>query len=102
MAFGRQWPLCYTETRAGEIPMTFELYQQVALRRNLDDNGVKKGDVAVLVDFVPHPEGDEQGCVLEIHNALGESLCVVAVRESDIEPLNADEVLAVRQLAHVG
>lgn len=73
--------------------MRFELYQQVALRRNLDDKGVKKGDVAVLVDYVPHPEGGEEGCILDIHNAFGESLCVLAVKESDIEPLNAGEVL---------
>ena len=82
--------------------MKLDLYQQVALLRNLDDKGVKKGDVAVLVEYVPHPDGGEEGCILDIHNALGESLCVVAVKKSDIEPLNAGEVLAVRPLAHAG
>jgi len=37
-------------------------------------------------------------CLLEVFNALGESIAV-AVRESDIEDLRADEVLAVRPLA---
>jgi hypothetical protein len=55
--------------------------------------------VGFLVDHVPHPTGDEEGCLLEVFNALGESLAVVAVRLSDIEPVRADEVLAVRQLA---
>ena len=43
--------------------------------------------MAVLVDYVPHPEGGEEGCVLEVFNALGESLAVVAVRESEVEAL---------------
>jgi hypothetical protein len=55
-----------------------------------------------LVDCVPHPSGGEDGYVLEVSNALGESLAVVTVKESDVEPLQADEVLAVRTLTHVG
>ncbi len=55
--------------------------------------------MAVLVDHVPHPVGGEEGCVLEVFNALGESIAVVAVRESEIEALRSDEVLAVRPLA---
>ena len=34
--------------------------------------------------------------------AIGESLSAVAVKESDIEPLRADEVLTVRSLAAIG
>jgi hypothetical protein len=58
--------------------------------------------VAVLVDYVQHPEGGEPGCLLEVFNALGESIAVVAVPESAIEDLRADEVLAVRPLAKAG
>jgi hypothetical protein len=58
--------------------------------------------VAVLVDYVQHPQGGEQGCVLEVFNALGESIAVVAVPDSDIEELRADEVLSVRPLARAG
>jgi hypothetical protein len=39
------------------------------------------------------------GMVLEVTNALGESLQVVVVTPADIEPLNANEVLTVRPLA---
>jgi hypothetical protein len=39
---------------------------------------------------------------LEVFNALGESIAVVAVRLSDIEPVRADEVLAVRELTKAG
>jgi hypothetical protein len=79
--------------------MSLPLYQRVALRRDLPEHGLRRGDVAVLVDHVEHPEGGEQGCVLEVFNAVGESIAVVAVPESDLEDLRADEVLAVRPLA---
>jgi hypothetical protein len=69
------------------------------LKRDLPEHNLRRGDVAVLLDYVPHPEGGEQGCVLEVFNALGESLAVIAVPESAIEALRADEVLAVRPLA---
>lgn len=79
--------------------MKFPLYQRVALRRDLPDHGLKAGDVAMLVDTVPHPKGGEDGCVLEVFNALGESIAVVAVPESDVQDLQADEILTVRPLA---
>lgn len=82
--------------------MRIPLYQRVALCRDLEDHGLKKGDIAVLVDYVPHPGGGEEGCVLEVFNALDESIAVVAVPISEIEPMKADEVLAVRQLARAG
>lgn len=75
------------------------LYDRVALTRDLDDQGLKRGDVATIVDTVPHPSGGADGVVLEVTNALGDPLQVVVVTAADIEPLSADEVLAVRQLA---
>ncbi|NJS10768.1 MAG: DUF4926 domain-containing protein [Microcoleus sp. CSU_2_2] len=78
--------------------MKLELYQRVALCRDMPLYQLKKGDVAMLVDRVPHPNEGEDGCVLEIFNALGESILVVAVSRSDVELLRADEVLAVRSL----
>jgi len=82
--------------------MRIPLYERVALCRDLEDHGLKKGDIAVLVDYVRHPEGGEEGCVLEVFNALDESIAVVAIPASEIEPMKADEVLAVRQLAQAG
>ncbi len=67
-----------------------DLYQRVALRLDVTEHGLKKGDVEVLVDRVPHPSGGEAGVVLEVFNAIGESISVIAVKESDIEPLHAD------------
>lgn len=79
--------------------MELSLYQRVALRRDVEEHGLKAGDVATLVDFVPHPEQGEDGCLLEVFNAIGESLAVVVVPRSEVEALQADEVLTVRHLA---
>ena len=78
--------------------MSIELFQRVALIHDVKEHGLCEGDVATIVDYVPHPANGEMGCVLEVFNALGESLKVVVVRKSDIEPLQADEVPAVRRL----
>ena len=67
--------------------MNLELYKEVVLTRDLPQHNLKAGDVATLVDFVPHPSGDENGCVLEIFNAYGESIAVVTVPLSAIKPL---------------
>lgn len=80
--------------------MEFELYEEVALNRDFPEYKLKTGDIATLVDFVPHPEGGEAGCVLEVFNAVGESLAVVTVPVSAVEALRADEVLTVRSLAN--
>jgi Domain of unknown function (DUF4926) len=82
--------------------MTLELYCEVALTRDLPEYELKAGDIATLVDFVSHPSGGEEGCVLEVFNAVGESLAVIAVPTSAIENLRADEILAVRSRAKVG
>lgn len=78
------------------------LYERVALTCDLPQFGMKRGDVATLVDRVPHPSGGPEGLVLEVSNALGDSLHVFVVTSDDVEPLSANEVLAVRQLASTG
>ena len=78
-----------------------ELYQNVALTRAIPGHGLERGDIAVLVDNIPHPTGGEPGCLLEVFNAIGESLAIIAVPLSAIEPLRADELLAVRPMAEV-
>jgi Domain of unknown function (DUF4926) len=76
-----------------------ELYQRVVLRRDFDEYRLKAGDIATLVERVPNPSGGECGAVLEVFNAQGESIAVVAVPDSAIEAPREDEVPAVRKLA---
>ena len=66
------------------------LYEEVALTRDLPEENLKEGDVAVVVDYLPHPTGGQEGAILEVFNAVGESMAVVVVSISAIESLRAD------------
>ena len=79
--------------------MKYDLYTRVALAENLPARGLCRGDVATLVEFHPGRPGQEPGYTLEVFNAVGETVDVVTVRESQIEPLTAGELLTVRPLA---
>lgn len=78
--------------------MDLELYQEVALTRNFPEYQLQQGDIATLINFVPHPTGGEMGCVLEVFNAIGESLKVITVPISAIKQLSDNEILSSRQL----
>jgi hypothetical protein len=78
--------------------MKIDLYQEVALTRDLPEYGLRAGDVAMLVDFVPHPSNGEEGCVLEVFNAIGESIATISVPISFVEVLRSYEILSVRPL----
>lgn len=74
------------------------LFEDIALTRNITKENLQKGDIAVVIDYVPAPDGGEEGAVLEVFNAIGESLAVVTVPVSAIAPLRADQVPSVRTL----
>lgn len=76
-----------------------ELYTEVSLLQNIPDENLKLGDVAVVVDYIIHPNGGGEGAIIEIFNAVGESVRVCTVPASAIAELSADQVLAVRTLA---
>jgi hypothetical protein len=81
--------------------MTIELFSEVALTRDLPAEAMRRGDVATVVEQLPATaaSGGEEGYVLEVFTAIGETLAVVTVPASAVEPLRADEVLSVRPLA---
>ena len=57
----------------------------------------KKGDVATIVEH--HPvTGGEDGYSLEIFNVVGDTIAVITVPESAIEPLTEYEIFSVRPL----
>ncbi|WP_330205132.1 DUF4926 domain-containing protein [Cyanobacterium sp. Dongsha4] len=78
-----------------------ELYQRVSLNQNFPEYNLRKGDIATFIDTVPHPEGGEEGYVLEIFNALGESINEVIVPKSAVNPLEENQILTVRSLIEV-
>ena len=77
-------------------------YEQVALRRDVPENGLKAGDVSTLLELVPGAPGRPQGAVVEVFNALGHTVCVTDVSVDDLAPLSEDEVLSVRRLVRAG
>jgi len=88
--------VCYLIPRQA---MKYELFTRVALKADLPKHGLRSGDVATVVEFHPGRPGQEPGYSLEVFNAVGETVAVVTVRESQIEPLTVNELLHVRALA---
>jgi hypothetical protein len=74
------------------------LYSRISLNCDIPEHKLKRGDIATFIDIVPGPEGIEEGSILEVFNALGESIDVVTVPKSAIKPLRSDEIPRVRSL----
>ena len=78
--------------------MKYELFQQVALARDLPEKRLQRGDMATIVDRHP-ADGGEPGYSIEVFNALGETIAVTVVAESCLQPLTANDIMHVRPLA---
>jgi hypothetical protein len=79
--------------------MKFPLHSRVALAVDLPAQGIRRGDVATVVDYHAAPPAEiEPGYSVEVFNAIGETRAVLTVPESHLEPLHRDEVLSVRRL----
>lgn len=78
--------------------MKYELYNDMVLTRDVPEHRLKRGDIVKLVEHHVAPDG-EDGYSAEVFNALGETLDVITVPESALEPLREDEVCCVRSLA---
>jgi hypothetical protein len=79
--------------------MKYDLYSRVALAEDLPERRLRRGDVATVVEYHTGRSDQEPGYSLEVFNAVGETVDVVTVRESQVEPLTANELLTVRPLA---
>ncbi len=78
--------------------MTYKLFEEVTLSKDIPDKRLKKGDVATIVEHHPVSTGKD-GYSLEIFNSLGDSIVIVTVPESAIESLTSDEIFNVRSYA---
>lgn len=72
-----------------------ELYTRVMLIHDIPEAGLKAGDTAMYIDYLPVKDS-EAGAILEVFNALGETLDVVTVPISAIAPLRAEYIPSVR------
>ncbi|MBI2470262.1 MAG: DUF4926 domain-containing protein [Planctomycetes bacterium] len=78
--------------------MAYNLFEEVVLLKDISEKGLKKGDVATIVEHHPVADG-EDGYTLEVFNALGDTIAVITVPESAIAPLTESEIFSVRSLA---
>ena len=82
--------------------MNIEMFKEVALRRDVPEHNLRAGDVGTVVEILPHPTGGPRGVILEVFNAVGETIAVVTVPETDIQPLTADGIFNVRPFSRAG
>ena len=77
----------------------FELYQYVSLGVDVPKYNLKRGDIAMLIDYVKHPSGGEDGYVVEVFSAVGNSIAVFSLPVSAVEKMPSNSVLTIRPLA---
>jgi hypothetical protein len=78
--------------------MTFPLYTDVALARDLPEYHLRRGDLVRLVEHHIAADGEE-GYSAEVLGAKGQTLAVIAVAAKALESLRDNEVLSVRAIA---
>lgn len=66
--------------------MKFEMFSEVKLKTALPEYKIAQGTSAIIVDYCPRPEGQEDGYVLEVLDDQGKGFTVIAIPVSQIEP----------------
>jgi hypothetical protein len=79
--------------------MKHELFTRVILAQDIPAHDLCRGDIATVVEQYEGAPGQEPGYQLEVFNALGQTVAVVTVRESQIEAPRQEERLCVRHTA---
>lgn len=75
------------------------MFSRVVLKTDVPEHGLRRADLATIVDFHPGVPGQEPGYSLEVFNAVGDTVAVIALGESQIETLREDEILCARVMA---
>ena len=83
-----------TDTAISKI----SLYSRVSLNRDFPEYNLRRGDIATFIDTVPDPDGIEDGYILEVFNALGDSVDVVTVPQSAVSSLRPSDRPSVRSV----
>jgi hypothetical protein len=73
------------------------LYTEVMLLEDFPQFNLKAGDIALYIEYLISQQGAE-GAILEIFNAVGESLGIVTVPLSAVSPITSDYLPAVRPM----
>lgn len=72
----------------------FNELDMIVLNRNIKENHLKKGDMGTIV----HCYKKHQAYEVEFLTADGDTLAVLTLTESDIRPVQHQEILHVREL----
>lgn len=67
----------------------------VAIERDIDEHGLKRGDVGTIV----HCYGDVKAFEVEFMTTDEQTIAVVTLTNSEIPPFKPDEIFHVRDLA---
>jgi hypothetical protein len=79
--------------------MTLTLYQRVVLTQDLPKEGLRAGDVGVIVEHYPARDDVREGYELEVFAANGQTVAVVSVPATAVREATEHEVLSVREMA---
>ena len=80
--------------------MKYKLFKEVVLLKDIPEKKLKREMQQQSQNTNPS-DTSENGYSLEIFNALGDTVAVVTVSESEIETLKKSEVFSVRSLKAV-
>lgn len=78
--------------------MKLPLFKQVALLRDLPEEGFRKGDIVTTVEFLHARRDLPNAYFVEAFNALGRTIAVFLVEEEGLEELTDHDVLSKRTL----
>ena len=87
------------DAHPGGETMTLALYQRVVLTQDMPKEGLRAGDVGVIVEHYPARADVPEGYELEVFAANGQTVAVVSVPASAVREATEHEVLSVREMA---
>ncbi len=79
--------------------MTLKVFQRAVLTRDVPEEGLRAGDVGVIVERYAARSDAPEGYELEFFSAGGQSIAVVSVPAAAVREAGAREVLSVREMA---
>jgi hypothetical protein len=79
--------------------VSIALYQRAVLTCDLPEEGLRSGDVGVVVEHYAASDSREEGYEVEFFAASGETIAVVSVAGAALRRVTGHEILAVREFA---
>lgn len=76
--------------------MKFELNSTAALAEDLLEKNLNKGDLVTIIDYLPANESHPEGYVAEVSDVLGNTICVLALQEKQLQSLIPNAVPSMR------